>query len=434
MTSCNSIHPAAYVDGNSIIIPSIKRSTYERILSLLPLFPHNPRLRLEYIKSTKHRSYLSIAMINDLHELLAEFGAQIKDQIWDAGFLPRPLGRDTIETTGSKGMHLAWGDTSRDVLPDAGIAMFHRDNTFLVLEVAVSQTEKSAMEKAQDYILGSRGKVTFVILVMVERKPASITRPTPGVESAQESSESAIGQLESNDRTAYNKQSPKDSTQVSNWSTSSTTSTFTASPSDLSSWSVARHFLNQNSAEESLQSDEGSGPDQSQPLLESLSKSDALGPEDHIFVSVYKSVKVPPPIGRTGLCVIDRVEVYPHSTDASFSIAWSNVTSTPWPDAISKYSLANNNPEPKCEIGFSSLHSLAREAAGLHEVEDDGIKEDTTSPGSVRKFVQSSSPQMDLSSDSTLPSDEEQRLDPDYQFSSSTDGPSRGRERGSGRD
>lgn len=42
-------------------------------------------------------------MITDLHELLTEFGARIKDQIWDAGFLPHTYGRDTIKETRSRG-------------------------------------------------------------------------------------------------------------------------------------------------------------------------------------------------------------------------------------------------------------------------------------------------------------------------------------------
>lgn len=137
------------------------------------------------------------------------------------------------------GIHLNWNNTSRHVFPDAGIAMFNRDNTFLVLEVAVSQTEKSVKKKAQDYILRSQGKIAFVVLVMVERKIATkTTRHSPGIESAQENSRLTMDGPKSKERTdkdAYDDQSPKGFTQTSKSGTSITISTLTAPPSNLSS-------------------------------------------------------------------------------------------------------------------------------------------------------------------------------------------------------
>lgn len=57
--------------------------------------------------------------------------------------------------------------------PDAGIALLKPDRPFLVLEIAVSQSERDAQKKAQDYILGSQGMVALVVLVMVQRGKTS---------------------------------------------------------------------------------------------------------------------------------------------------------------------------------------------------------------------------------------------------------------------
>ena len=113
--------------------------------------------------------------------------------------------------------------------------------------------------------------------------------------------------------------------------------------------------------------------------------------------------------------------MYPHSTDAAFPILWSDVSATPWPTVIEKLALPNDAPVPQCEINFSSLTSLAREAArqspeGGAKIEWDVIegRKTDSSPVNMGAFFESSSPQVDLPSGGTVPSDEERQLDPDY--------------------
>lgn len=101
-----------------------------------------------------------------MHEAFIPFSKDIANQLYDAHFLPRKYERKEIIQSGSTELkgHV------KGLLPDTGIAFFKSSKTFLVLEVAYSQTEVSAKNKAQKFNLDTNGRTTFVVIVVVVKK------------------------------------------------------------------------------------------------------------------------------------------------------------------------------------------------------------------------------------------------------------------------
>lgn len=59
-------------------------------------------------------------------------------------------------------------------MPDGSLSLYGFDIPFIVCEVAVSQTLKSVMEKMRPYLLGSKNKIRFLIIIDLKTRP-----PTP---------------------------------------------------------------------------------------------------------------------------------------------------------------------------------------------------------------------------------------------------------------
>jgi hypothetical protein len=106
-------------------------------------------------------------MPTHVHEAFIPFSQDIADQLYDTQFLPSQYKRDKILQSGSTQLKQGF----RGLVPDAGISFFDSRNTFLVLELAYSQKEEDAQRKAQRYILDTDGKIKFVVLIIVTRKP-----------------------------------------------------------------------------------------------------------------------------------------------------------------------------------------------------------------------------------------------------------------------
>jgi hypothetical protein len=75
----------------------------------------------------------------------------------------------TDERGASAALHIDHGKKQLKVEPDASLA-FELNNPFLVLKVAVTQNAKSVKKKVQEYIMGSGGRIAFVVAIMVRHR------------------------------------------------------------------------------------------------------------------------------------------------------------------------------------------------------------------------------------------------------------------------
>lgn len=222
--------------------------------------------------------------------------------------------------------------------PDAGLAFFDTKKTFLVLEVAYSQKVEDAKRKGQAYILDSNGKIKFVVLVTITKKPRG---PTV-------SAHSPLG------------------------------------------------------TDESLSVD-----------------------HDTVHVHVFKAKRLPGGI-VTGEKVVDRVQLFPGPAPSdTFNITWADINCGTWDNFRDGARLLPDAPQPACDINFDNLVAIARslavqasensrESSPLYRAED--IGDAVTPPTQKTRFLQSSSLVVHLSSSGgTVSSEQERRLDPDYE-------------------
>ncbi|KAL5351774.1 hypothetical protein ACLOAV_003635 [Pseudogymnoascus australis] len=348
----SSIHPAAYVRDNRIIIPSVSTRIYECARLQIPDITGSKRIRLEHSSSraSSKKCELIITMPTQIHEVMKAFASVIKDQMFapdssGQAFVPPSWQKDRVLETGSSTHN---GRTLK-FEPDSSLA-FEPNNPFLVLEVAVTQDPEAVKKKARDYIRGSRGKVVFVVVIIVRR----LRRPRE--EQAGDQSNANImdgrngftgqptnARLKGNDEQSE----PSDHNQARE--STSPISTLTDPPSDLSRWSV---FPERNMPAKqvslpstSLHSTENSSVSLPPLLYKCLDTNDILNPNDTVHVSVFKSAIAPsgtPGTTQQTFCtvqpLIEEVEVYPHNTNASFTLAWADIAKTaPTGEAKSAY-------------------------------------------------------------------------------------------------
>jgi len=108
-----------------------------------------------------------------VHEEFIAFSSDIADQLFRSNLLPPRYTRKEIKQSG--GTRISIG--TRTLTPDAGIALFDSRKTFLVLEVAYSQTEEAAKRKGQAYILDTDGRIKFVVLITINKGAWSAASP-----------------------------------------------------------------------------------------------------------------------------------------------------------------------------------------------------------------------------------------------------------------
>jgi hypothetical protein len=289
-----------------------------------------------------------------------------------------------------------------------------------VLEVAVAQDPEAVKRKAQDYIRGSRGKVAFVVVIIVRRLKRRRDRQTGDQSNAEimeghnDFTDQATNARLKDRQPGNDEQSePPDHNQARE--STSPISTLTDPPSDLSRWSV---FPERNlpAKQVSLPSTSLHGTTNSSvslpPLLyKCLDTNDILNPNDTVHVSVFKSATIPaatPATTQQTVCrvqpLIEEVEVYPHITNASFTLAWTDIAKT-----------APFGAGPSLHISLKPLSHLAQRLAGDGRVEwrDDGFS--PLSSGVEEYLVTSSSVEIDHErSGGTVPSSVEKRQDPDF--------------------
>ncbi|THW26017.1 hypothetical protein D6D22_10816 [Aureobasidium pullulans] len=157
-----------------------------------------------------------------------------------------------------------------------------------------------------------------------------------------------------------------------------------------------------------------------------------LSPDsDTVHVHVYKSIIRPRNVSigedvdtLTGQHIIDRVQVFPScSPQDTFTITWTDINCGAWSDFRDGAHLPPEHLEPSCDINFKRLVAIANELAGKAVGSREGtplFRPNVSRPVHTpvfkkENFVDSSSPMAHLSSGGTVPSDEERRLDPDYQ-------------------
>lgn len=104
----NSIHPAAYVRDNCIVIPSVSRQYYESAHLHIPSITGSKRIRIEYSASkiSKKKSELIITMPTPMHEVMKSFASKIKMQMFapdssGQAFMPSSWEIDEVYETGS---------------------------------------------------------------------------------------------------------------------------------------------------------------------------------------------------------------------------------------------------------------------------------------------------------------------------------------------
>lgn len=370
-------------------------------------------------------------MPNTVHETLAGFASHIKDQLHDSGFLaPLGLGKDAWIMKGNAAVSLQVGRTRWLVQPDAAIAIFRPQNTpFLVVEVAVSQSEREALRKASHYLIGSGGQVTFVLLVVVERVEAVQRGATVQRDDAVQTDNAAQTDdaIQTDDAVQTDDVIQTDDRR----SLDITTSTLSQTPTDLSDWSVRDQLADIVQDQQSSHSRKNTETEveqhqQEETVIRLLSRTELLSEGDRVLVSVYRKTEAAVPnnpnlVHRSGVALVSRLEVYPAQPPPhqAFPIRWSDVSTLPWASVVRNRNLAPDTPEPACDIDISSLALLARDAAsqGLPFADDplySGNVRDTREAVAI-SFIPSSSPAVHLESDATVPSDEDRRRDPDFE-------------------
>lgn len=232
---------------------------------------------------------------------------------------------------------------------------------FLVVEVAVTQTDRSARKKAQEYILGSQGTIVFVVLIVVKRAPRPASRISNEESTTDDNTES---QHTTDDRVSVNARNnipviqlpahsvpqpcDDENLQMLRSNQSSSLSALGTSPS------IPSTFQDQEACENDTNSCDANNLSlpASRDILHS---SNTLRQGDTILVTVFKSMryKTVDAMGnafweRTGHCLIKSVEVFPHSSAATFPISLRDFV-TDMPDNIT----------PPLQIELRSLHDLA---------------------------------------------------------------------------
>lgn len=149
-------------------------------------------------------------------------------------------------------------------------------------------------------------------------------------------------------------------------------------------------------------------PTVSQPplLYKYLDTNDVLNSEDTVHVTVYKSAIIasrtaasPQQIVRVAQPLIEEVEVYPHTTTAEFTIAWTDIAKA-----------APTGAGPSLHVRLQPLSLLAQALASGESLDVDSV-----SSGTGEYLLTSSSEDIDdESSGETVSSSEERRRDPDF--------------------
>ncbi|OBT92537.2 hypothetical protein VE01_09466 [Pseudogymnoascus verrucosus] len=422
----SSIHPAAYVRDNRIIIPSVSTQIYECARLKIPVITGSKRIRLEHSssKASSKKCELIITMPTKIHEVMKALTSDIKDQMFardssGRAFVPATWQKDRVLETGSSTLSLAYNGRTFKFEPDSSLA-FEPNNPFLVLEVAVTQDPVAVKKKAHDYIRGSRGKVAFVVVIIVRRlrRRREEQAGDQGNANIMDGHNDFTGQA-TNSRLKVRQHGndeqsePPDHSQARE--STSPISTLTDPPSDLSRWSV---FPERNLPAKqvslpstSLHGTENSGISLPPLLYECLDTNDILNPNDTVHVSVFKSATVPsstPATAQQTFCtvqpLIEEVEVYPRNTNASFTLAWTDIAKT-----------APSGGRPSLHISLKPLSRLAQRLTGDGRAEwgDDGFS--PLSSGVEEYLVTSSSVEIDHErSGGTVPSSVEKRQDPNF--------------------
>ncbi|KAL1305511.1 hypothetical protein AAFC00_002380 [Neodothiora populina] len=342
-----AIHPTAAVVADSIVVPSVPVHIFKKLQSLLPSIPATVSWKLEFFdrpasgsknfvpeRKRNKKGHLTVTMPTHIHKAFIAYSHDIADQLYRSSFLPPQYKRTKILQSGSTQLK----NDFKGLVPDAGIAFFDVRRTFLVLEVAYSQKEANALQKAQRYLLNTNGRIKVVVLVIVTKKSGNVAIPS-----------------------------------------------LSGSASQI--------------------------------------PEDTLSPDtDTVHVHVHKAIQRPPDI-LTGERSIDRLQIFPDiARNDTFTITWADINWGSWTNFCEGAKIRPNTPEPICQIDFSALVTIARDLAGQADDFGDGaplyqpVYTELGTPCLKKEtYLDSSSPAPHLSSGGTLSSNEERKLDPDYQ-------------------
>lgn len=145
---------------------------------------------------------------------------------------------------------------------------------------------------------------------------------------------------------------------------------------------------------------------------------------------VYKALRRPPNT-LAGEHLVARLQLFPRLSipDKTFAITWVDNNSGSWEKFRDGAKLLPEIREPDCTVNSSAVVSTARRlAAQTADVGDDAslYQPEYTDVGTPdlnkEPFVDSSSPTIQLSSGSTVPSDKGKGRDLDYEPSLGSDG------------
>lgn len=304
-------------------------SVVDTLKAVLDEEPRHPIVKLDFLRRTLRARHgrLVITLPNILHEAFGDFSNAIKTSMIVQGFIPAVLGDRSIRQLGSATMDLSHSDGSRKAEPDASLGLFGGKFPFLVFECARTQLEEDVVLKAQDYIHGSRGQISFVVMIKID--------------------------------------TPK----------------------------ARRH---------------------EEPVIREPGR---LALSDKVSVSVFTpAYKQKPESSRRTLTMatlVDKLEVFPTppTTRDFFTIRWSHVHYVPWNDFVSEHGLPLDAPEPTCNISFSILFMIAQENAGPKPKSRSAqTPEDLDIEISYKRRSAT-----ELSSGSSVTSEDERRADPDYE-------------------
>lgn len=159
------------------------------------------------------------------HETVAADGQySLRQSLFDQGFYWPGWGGSikSIEFTGSADRTFPGPGKSTVLQPDGSLQISGQNLPFLVIEVADTESYRHARTKARNFLMGSKGKIRFVILIDLMRKTPNemvntpLVKAEPGSDEPNAPEESSRTQpfLEGNKRAAQDNDDDNESPEI----------------------------------------------------------------------------------------------------------------------------------------------------------------------------------------------------------------------------
>ncbi|KAH0288120.1 hypothetical protein KCU62_g5418, partial [Aureobasidium sp. EXF-3399] len=162
-------------------------------------------------------------------------------------------------------------------------------------------------------------------------------------------------------------------------------------------------------------------PADADPVSVPMPHSTLSRDHDTVHVHVHRSVRTNDN-KSTGTVLINRVQIFPTHSPClpTFTVEWSDINYGTWSDFVHNYCIAPDTPSPVCNISLDGIVTISESHADHPCLAEPGINWSYVPPlleltTKGKAYLESSIPEVQLSSSDSASSTVERRLDPDYQ-------------------